>query len=255
MYLFGAGVLFGIPLTNAQGTAIVTPSPVQFGILQEVTVDEEFEMKMLYGANQFPVAIGRGKGKVTLKAKAANFSAELYNTFFYGQTLTPGYFALYNDLTGTAIPTSPFVITVTPPDSGTYGYDLGVQGANGVPFTRVTGTPTAGQYSESAGSYTFSTQDHAAGVTAYINYEYTNASSPATGQKLTVVNIPMGYNPAFEVNLMGSYRGKTFTVRYPNAVSGKISKQFKNDDFTIPDLEIDCFADATGNISYQCFYE
>src|SRR5882672_3704584 len=101
---FGAGFLFGTPLTNAQGTAIATPSPVQFGILQEVTVDEDFEMKKLYGAGQFPVAVGRGKGSVSIKAKAANFSAELYNTFFYGQTLVPGYFALYNDLTGTAIP-------------------------------------------------------------------------------------------------------------------------------------------------------
>jgi hypothetical protein len=253
MFLFGAGALFGIPLTNAAGTAIATPSPVQFGILQEVQVDEEFEMKKLYGANSFPVAVGRGKGSVTLKAKAANFSAELYNTFFYGQTLTPGYFALYQDLTGTGATAS---ITVDPPGSGVFGYDLGVQGSNGVPFTRVTGTPTGGQYSvNTTGGYVFSSQDAAAGTKVFINYEYTDASSPSTAQKLTVVNLPMGYNPTFEVNLMGFYNGKTFTVRYPNAVSGKIGRMFKNDDFTIPDLEIECFADANGNISYQCFYE
>lgn len=252
MYLFGAGVLFGTPLYDASGVAITTPSPVQFGILQEVTVDEEFEMKMLYGANQFPVAVGRGKGKVTLKAKAANFSAQLYNTFFYGQTLTAGYQAIYNDLTGTGATAT---ITITPPSTGVFGYDLGVQGSNGVPFTRVTGTPTGGQYSQTGAVYTFSSQDAAAGTRVFINYEYTNSSLPASAKKLTVVNLPMGYNPSFQVDLQGSYNGKTFTVRYPNAVSGKISRQFKNDDFTIPDLEIDCFADSSGNISYQCFYE
>ncbi len=254
MIQFGAGYLFGTPTTDAQGTAVVTPSPVQFGILQEVTCDEEFDQKMLYGANQFPVAIGRGKGKITLKAKAAQISGELYNTFFYGQTLVNGYFALYNDLTGTAATAT---ITVDPPGaSGVWGYDLGVQGSNGVPFTRVTGTPTGGQYAVAAGGvYTFSAQDAAAGTIAFISYQYTNAAAPTTGKKLTVANLPMGYSPFFSVDVQTQYFGKTMTMRFPNACSGKISRVFKNDDFTIPDLEIDCFADSLGNVSYQCFYE
>lgn len=253
MIEFGAGVLFGTPLYDASGTAIATPSPVQFGILQEVTQDEDFEMKKLYGANQFPVAIGRGKGSVKLKAKAALISAQLYNTFYYGQTLTSGYEAIYNDLTGR---NATATVTIAPPSTGTFGYDLGVQGANGVPFTRVTGTPTGGQYSVTTGGvYTFSSQDAAAATKVFINYEYTNASLPASAKKLTQVNLPMGYNPSFQVDLQTTYQGKTLTVRYPNAVAGKISTLYKNDDFTIPDMEIECFADAQGNIAYRCYYE
>ena len=59
MITFGAGVLFGTPLYDATGTAIANPSPIQFGILQDVTVDESWETKELYGDAQFPVAVGR----------------------------------------------------------------------------------------------------------------------------------------------------------------------------------------------------
>src|SRR5574337_880056 len=150
MHTFGAGVMIGTPLTTSSGGAIANPSPVQFGILQEVTLEDSWEVKELYGANQFPIDIGRGKGKVTMKAKEANINAELFNTFVFGQTLATGYEAIYQDLTGTAIPGTAgggWTITVTPPNSGVWVADLGVQSGNQIPFTRVGGavTPTGGQ--------------------------------------------------------------------------------------------------------------
>lgn len=253
MYTFGAGVLIGTPLSDANGTAIANPSPIEFGILQEVTVSEEYESKELYGANQFPVAVGRGKGKIMIKAKAANISAELVNAFMYGQTAVAGYFDIYKDLTGAVIPATPFQITPTVPSSGTFGYDLGVTDSNGIPYTRVASSPTTGQYSMAAGVYTFATAD--ATKTVFISYQYTNASTPASAKKITVQNLPMGTAPFFQVDLAVHYAGKNFTVKYPKAMSTKIDRSFKNDDFTIPEIEIICFADSLGNISYNCYYE
>ena len=43
--------------------------------------------------------------------------------------------------------------------------------------------------------------------------------------------------------------------KYPNAVSNKLSRTFKNDDWAIPEFDIECFADSSGNISYLYAYE
>ena len=265
MYQFGAGVLIGTPLLKADGTAITVPSPVQFGVLQEVTVDEDFESKPLFGANQYPVAVGRGKGTVTLKAKVGLINAELYNTVFYGQTLSKQFEAIYQDLVGTLVPGTgatggDFNIRVAPP-LGTWQAALGARDGNGVPFTRVPTGPTGGQYmlgTAASGDYTFSTQDHAAGVRAFINYAYgspTGSTGPATQQYMAVANQPMGYQPSFQVDLQGQYAGKTFYVRYPNCISTKLNRTMKNDDWTIPEFDIQAFVDSNNNISYVWWYD
>ena len=251
---FGAGVMIGTQTQDGTGAAVSNPSPIQFGILQEVTPDESFELKMLYGANKFPVAVAQGKGTMGLKAKLANINAELVNTFLYGLTLTAGYRAIYEDLTGTSVPTAPGEIT--PTIHGTALVDLGVVSTiNGVPYTRVASSPTGGQYAFSAGSgiYTFdAVHDYA--KTVFINYVYGDAAV-LTGKLLTVVNQPMGVQPVFAVDLMTQYLGKTVYVHYPQVIATKLSRTFKNDDFSIPDFEMNAFADSSGVVYSAYFYE
>jgi hypothetical protein len=62
---FGSGALFGTPLQDAFGTAVASPTLIKFGVMQDITLDISFDLKELYGQNQFPIAIGRGKGKIT----------------------------------------------------------------------------------------------------------------------------------------------------------------------------------------------
>lgn len=251
---FGAGVMFGTQTQDGSGAAVSNPSPIQFGILQEVTPDESFELKMLYGANKFPVAVAQGKGTMGLKAKLANINAELVNTFLYGLTLTDSYRAIYNDLTGTVIPTAPG--SITPTIHGTALQDLGVVSTiNGVPYTRVASSPTGGQYSFSApaGAWTFDPVNDF-GKTVFINYVYGDASV-TSGKLLTVVNQPMGVQPVFSVDLMTQYLGKTVYVRYPQVIATKLSRTFKNDDFSIPDFEMSAFADSNGVVYSAYFYE
>jgi hypothetical protein len=253
MYNFGAGALVGIPTYDALGNAITTPTPIQFGTLQEVTVDEEWEGKPLYGALQFPVAYGRGKGKVTLKAKVALINAELWNAFSYGLTLGSTYENIYEDLTGTLIPTSPYQVVTTSVTANMVA-DLGVRDGNGVPYTRAASSPTSGQYSylATAAQYTFSNLDQAKKV--FINYAY-SSTGVASAKSINVTNLPMGYSPFFECHLRTQWQGKTLYVRYPQAVSNKLSRTAKNDDWMIPEFDIECFADVNGNISYLYAYE
>src|SRR4051812_28857564 len=199
MKLFGAGVLAAVQTVDANGNAIANPTPAQLGILQGVTLNFEFETKPLYGANQFPVAVGRGKGKVTGKAKEALVYASLFNTAFWGQPAqqTSGFFAVFNDATGTLIPTTPFQITITPPSAGTFDTDLGVTDSNGKIYVRVASAPTTGQYSLSGAIYTFAAAD--VGIRVFINYRY---SATVTGaQKVTVQNLLMGYAPQLQIDM------------------------------------------------------
>lgn len=256
MFTFGAGVMIATPTLDAQGNAIATTSqsPVQFGILQEVGVDMEWDDKMLYGANQFPVDVGRGKGKLTLKAKFAQINAELYNSVLFGQTLVSGYANIYNDLTGTAVPgtagSTGGTVTVVPPATGVFEKDLGVTDASAVPYTRVASNPTGGQYTVNAtGTYGFGPQSN--GSTVFVNYAYTNASNPVAAKKTTVVNLPMGYAPFFQVDLMAKKNGNTLYWRFPQVMATKLSQGFKNDDYTIPDMDMTAFADSSGNIVYN----
>lgn len=252
-FAFGAGVLIGTPLTDATGTAIAVPTPVEFGTLQEVSLDISFENKMLYGSNQFPVAVGRGKGKVSGKAKAARLNGALLNSIMFGQTMSTGILSDVYDTTGIAIPATPFTITagatstattIQIPSSGTWSKNLGVTDSNGVPMTRVASAPTTGQYSVTAGAYLFAAADVA--KTVFISYQYTATST--TAKKSTVQNVLMGYAPSFAADLYFPYSGKTLCITLRNAISTKLGLASKPDDFMLPEFDFDGFADSSGNV-------
>lgn len=260
---FGAGVLFATPTFTAAGAAITTPSPVQFGIVQDVTIDDESDIKELYGAAQYPVDIGRGKSKISIKCKQAEFNALLFNSIYFGQTLTAGYEAVLADSVGTAIPgtagSTSVHVTSTAPTGGTslFVADLGVQDGNGVPFTRVASSPTGGQYALTTGvsstgaTYTFSDQD--VGRTVFINYQYSNATNPSTGTILTINNLPMGQVPVFSAQFFNTRRSQTIWRKFPACVGTKLSMDFKNDDFAIPDFEFSAFADSNNVVQQFSF--
>jgi len=244
-FAFGSGVFWGTPLTDASGNAITNPTPVQLGVLQNVSVDISFDVKELYGQNQFAVAVGRGKGKLTGKAASAQLSAAAINSLVFGQTLTPGLTNDYYDVLGQSIPASPSTVTIVAPGAGTFAYDLGVRNANGVPMTRVSGTPTTGQYSLATGGvYTFATAD--AGNTVFISYQYTATSTVA--QHSTVKNVLMGQAPMFKADIYVPYGGKSLVLTLPQAMSTKFTLATKLDDFMIPDFDFSGFSDPSGNV-------
>ena len=251
--IFGSGVLMGTPLTTFDGTAITNPTPVQIGIAQEIGVDVSFDTKMLYGSQQFPIAVGRGKGKVSGKVKGAQVNGAMWNSLMFGQTLNTGIINDVNDTVGIAIPTTPFTITagatstattILIPNSGTWSADLGVRNAAGVPLTRVLSAPATGQYSVAAGVYVFAGAD--VGTFVYINYQFTATSTTAKNSTLT--NPLLGYAPSFRCDIYLPFAGKSLIFTLWNCIASKLSLATKLDDFTIPDYTFDAFADSSGRV-------
>ena len=244
---FGTGILYATPLTDANGNTLTNTTPVQFAQLQDISGDISFDSKTLYGASQFPIAFGRGKGKFELKAKTANFNSGMFSTLFLGQPRTPGIRAVSVNQAFTVPATTAYTVTVTPPSSGTFVTDLGViYQSSSLPLTKVAAVTATGQYSVSAaGVYTFFSGDASAAV--YISYEYTATST--TGPQVTIIsNLLMGYAPSFAAQLNMSYQGKNLAIRLNNCVASKWNFPFKNDDFVIPEFDFMALADASGTI-------
>src|SRR5437764_14442047 len=81
---FGSGAVWG-ERTDVIGSGI---GPRQFGVLQDIQIDFDWSDKELYGQLQFPVAIARGEGKITGKAKCAEIVGVLYSDVVVG--VAPG---------------------------------------------------------------------------------------------------------------------------------------------------------------------
>jgi hypothetical protein len=246
-FIFGTGSLFGTALTDAQGNAIATPSPVKFGELQDVSIDMSRDIKPLYGQNMMPVAIGGGKMKFDFKSKFARLNGRIFNDLFFGQSLNAGTLqGVYNDTTGAAIPGTPYAVTPTVPSSGTWARDLGVIDSNGVPMKRVASAPATGEYMVSAGVYTFAAADTT--KTVFISFAYT--ASVAAARQVSFTNQPMGYVPTFGIDLAILYNGKPANMRFNQCVSGKLGFSPKQDDFGVADMDFSAFADGSGTIGY-----
>lgn len=239
--------MYGIQTHTAAGAAVSNPTPVQFGTLQEIGFDMSFDAKKLYGAKQFPVAVGRGKGSLEFKAKVADIDGRVLSDLFFGEASTAGIRATVNNFAASIPAATPYTLTVTPPSSGTVVADLGVIDATtGAAFKRVASAPSTGQYSVSGATYTFAAAD--AGKAILVSYEYSATST--TAQYGTISNQLMGYSPFFSVVLSNSYQGKTLTLKFNRCLSSKFSMPFKNEDFAVPDFEFEAMADDAGNIGY-----
>ena len=97
----------------------------------------------------------------------------------------------------------------------------------------------------SGGVYTFSSAD--AGAAVLISYTYTVAAS---GESIAVTSQLIGPSVTFSANLFASDpgTGKQFSVLLYNCVAEKLSFGTKVEDFLIPELDFQCFANAAGQV-------
>lgn len=243
MYSFGSGVLFGTRTDIANGT------PINFGLVQEVTIDESADTKELYGQYQRPIAIGRGKVKTTGKATVAKISGIAMASLYYGVAPVTGQVATQFAEAGVVAASSPYEVTVA--NSATWIDDAGVTyAATGLPLTQVASAPAAGEYSVAAGVYTFATAD--AGKAVLISYTYGVTGS---GQKIAVTNTLMGTTPTFKAKFYTTFQSQAISLQFNNCTSSKFTFGTKLDDFTIPEFDFSVFADAAGNVMTWSFGE
>lgn len=228
---FGSGLLIA---TGANG-------PVQFGTLQDVTIDLSGTTKQQYGQGQFPVAAGRGEIKATGKAKVGQINGSLYNDLFFGGTKSTGTTKLAYNEAGTVPATTSYTVTVA--NSATWVADQGViYASTGIALKQVASNPTQGEYSVAAGVYTFAAADASAAV--LISYTYTSASA---GYTVALGNPLQGVQPTFSIIVQRSWNGTGERIKMHSCISSKLSLPTKMADFAISELDWDCFADAAGN--------
>jgi hypothetical protein len=239
--LAGPGILF---LTRND---IANQTPVNIGYCQEFSTSEKRTVKSAFGQNTYALLTVGFTTKLTAKVKAAATSGLALNACMWGGTFTAG---TQWDLTvdpNIACPSTPFQVTPTPPNTGTYEYDLGVTNAvTGEPLTYVTGTPSTGQYSEGTGTYTFSSGDHTAGVTVNINYAYSYTS--AAGQVITIGQSLIGSTPTVQLDYKTLVNGQSYMLTLFNCVASGDDIAHKLEDFAYPEYEFEMSQNAAGNI-------
>lgn len=235
MFVFGSGVLIGTP----QGG-----SPINFGLAQEISLNVSTTTKALYGQNNFPVAIGAGTRKMSGKAKLARISGAALGSLFLGSSPSAGG-TITQFGEATSVPsTSPYAYNVS--CKSTFASDQGVvYAATGLPLKQVSASPTTGQYTVAAGVYTFSAGD--AGAAVLISYGYTVATGSTN---VVVTSQPLGPTISFSANLFAAdpTTGKQFSVLLYNCVAEKLSMGTKLEDFVLPELDFQCFANAAGQV-------
>ena len=238
---FGTGAVF---------CQVSGQTPVKLGVLQDIELDLSAGVSELYGQNQFPVAVGRGKAKLSGKAKIGQFDVNMFNSLFYGGTLNTTQYRKVIQSEAFSAGSSVTTYTVANAGSSTID-DLGLYySATGLQLNYSTAaSPTVGNYgyTSSNGVYTLSTAD--ATATAFLaNYDYL---SSGTGNQLLVANTTMGSQPVFYMELWEGFNSGTQTnwnLKLNKCISTKFSMPLKNSDFMVSDFEFSCFADSFGNV-------
>jgi hypothetical protein len=90
----------------------------------------------------------------------------------------------------------------------------------------------------------FATVDE--GLAIQYQYDYT----VNTGKSVEIKNAMMGTAPVFEVEFYAALDGNPITVVLNNCTSEKLTMNFKNEDFTIPDFSFSAFSDAADVVGH-----
>jgi hypothetical protein len=234
MFLFGAGILWSIN-SNANST------PYRVAQLQDTSFNFDFTLKELRGQSQFPVDLRRGSAKMSGKAKFALLNSSAVNDLFFGNTKTAGLLLSALAEAGTIPSSTPWTVTVA--NAANFDTDLGVQYAAGGYLTKVASSPATGQYSVAAGVYTFASGDAGKGV--LIDYLYTATTG---GNRIALTNNLMGNTPTFMGVWTAQIGGKTCTLKLNQVASSKFDLALKQEDYGLPDFDINAMDNGTGSL-------
>jgi hypothetical protein len=236
---FASASMFAVRNDSNAGS---NPTPVQFGVLQKGEVKFAGTNKELFGQYQFPQDVARGPVKVTGKATSAQLFSNYFDLFFgQGVTIGAGTAFALNEAHSIPAPSGPYTVTTT--NSGNFAADWGVRyAATGIPFQHVASLTAAGQYTYSAGVYTFDAADASAAV--QISYEYTSTAP----NELILANQLMGSTPTFSLVVPTSYKGNIFNIHLNACISESLSFPFSNQDYSIPEFDFQAYADASNNL-------
>jgi hypothetical protein len=237
---FGIGGALAIPV----GGNLATPSvPIQFLTLGGCSVDIDQKIVGLMGQSEGPDDAAPSDMTIKCKADWGRLDVNQFNSIMFGETITTGISVSvpYPGLLNT-IATS---VTPVVPNSGTWAKDGGVYyTATGQPLKRVASGPSTGQYSVSAGVYTFNSGDNTSLAQIYFTYTL------GTGQVLTKHNQLQGYGPVFECYLsmpfLGNFGAGNNGIHLYQCRFSKTSFPLKRNAWVMSDFEFEAFPNAAG---------
>lgn len=233
MYHFGIGFLSAIP-------SGANPTPIQFGLVKDISLDVSIKMVKERGQYQHVIAVGRGETDITGKAGSVSIFGGALGQIMGVTPTTGSTLGVPGEVGTIPAPSGPYTITVT--NSATFSVDYGVLNlTTGLFMTRVASGPTTGQYSVSAGVYTFAAADASNKVS--IAYSYTAA---AAGKTTPVTNTVMTINTGIAMVAYGPvYGGKCFGLKLYSTHWPKLSFALKPSDFTMQNVEFFAAEDGT----------
>jgi len=234
--IFNTGIVSLIP-------SGVTPSPIQIATLKDISLDISCTVKELRGSQMFPEDIALADGKISGKAKSGRISGAILQATMPGMTSATGQKAVVYD-ERQAVPATAGPYTITVAQSATWSEDMGVIDINtGLGMTRVASAPATGQYSVTAGVYTFAAAD----TLHVISFRYSYTMT--TGLTFSLSNSVMGGTVSkYAVHLYNNYDGASSGFKLYACVFPKLSIAYKAGDYGETDLDFSAFADAAGKI-------
>ncbi len=243
-YSFDAGYLFALLPGTPDNWA-------KIGSLTQVSVAAEFTGDPIR-SGKYLIPHGMTSTALTFTGKAsfAKLDGALINQIILGQagSTTSGATLLAKDV-AVLIPGTPYTVTPIVPAGGAFAFDLGLQyKATGISLARVASGPGAGQYSFSAGTYTFAAADTAKDLV--LNYAYTTTA----GRQLAIGNPVQNLAPKFKLLLNNSAGSAQSTWILNAGISRKFLFAPRLDVFTVPDFDFVAVADssnALGNLSFS----
>jgi len=246
MFQFGIG---GIWVNPTGGVTAANPTPYELLTVQDVSVDISQDLKELVGQNRYADDVAPAQMKISGKFTPGRIDIGLFNQIFFANVETAGIKQIVKDEAGT-VGTTPYTYLVS--QKTNFLTDLGVRyAANGMALIRVLATPTVGQYTVSAGTYTFSAADTNAAI--LVSYVFTAAT---TGYTVSLINSLMGYGPIFELWVSEPYQSSPAGVApaAPNGIHlyccrlSKLNQALKNTDYLKPEMDFSAFSNAAGQV-------
>lgn len=240
---FGSGSLFINPNGYYQAT---NPTPFRIGILQDQEVNFKGENVSLFGQKRLPDIVAPSNIELSIKATFATKQGIVISQAFLIGTVASGVKQVIDQEAHSVPATTAYTVTVT--NSANFLVDFGVQyAATTRNLTRVASGPTQGQYSVSAGVYTFAAADASAAI--LISYTYTLTSS---GQTFAYQNQAQGTGPSCQIQVYEPFtnglRGWLFNTCYCKSLTNPT----KQKGFVIQTAEFDV-ADTPGGNVYEYY--
>lgn len=241
-FWFDSGSLWARPLIDGQRVPQADTTPIRLGNLKGIELDIAMDLNFPGTQLQYKVNAATGDKEIRGSAQLGAFSSRAINQLYFPNQAAAGA-RLVLDNGRSAVPGSPFQITPTVPQSGTWESDLGVCFTDdGTVLKRVPATPAAGEYSVSAGVYTFNLLDTTKEVSISFVYDISG------GEKVTVANQFKDLSASFEIILQGRYNNLQVTWILNKCVADAFSLPSTTESFLIQDFEFEAIADLSGNV-------